>query len=93
MTAKNPCSKTVTPEQAYEVWQSLNGAWTYFVLKKYQSPEKEAANPYARWFCMVQSPIMPKGEYGDTRVWDHDLKRKQLVFESAGSRAVRANHP
>jgi hypothetical protein len=64
----NPCSKRVPPEEAYEVWQSFNGSWTYFVLKKYQAPEKEAANPYARWYCMVQSPTTPKGEYGDVYV-------------------------
>ena len=68
MATNNPCSKKVTPENAYEVWQSYNGTFTYFVLKKYQSPEKEAANPYARWYCMVQSPITPKGEYGDAYV-------------------------
>jgi hypothetical protein len=64
----NPCAKTVKPEQAYEVWQSFDGSWTYFVLKKYQSPEKEAQNPYARWYCMVQSPITTKGEYADVYV-------------------------
>src|SRR5437764_1004534 len=68
MAANNPCSKTVTPEQAYEVWQSYDGTWTYYVLKKYQSPEKEAQNPYAKWYCMVTSPITPKGEYGDVYV-------------------------
>ena len=66
--AKNPCSKRVTPETAYEVWQSYDGSWTYFVLKKYQSPEKEAQNPFARWFCMIQSPAAPRGEYGDVYV-------------------------
>jgi hypothetical protein len=66
--AQNPCAKTVKPEAAYEVWQSFDGSWTYFVLKKYQSPEKEAINPYARWYCLVQSPITPKGEYGDVYV-------------------------
>ena len=68
MAGKNPCAKRVTPENAYEVWQSYNGSWTYFVLKKYQSPENEAKNPYASWYCMVQSPITPKGEYGDVYV-------------------------
>ena len=68
MASKNPCSKRVTPETAYEVWQSYNGSWTYFVLKKYQTPEKEASNLYARWYCLVQSPITPKGEYGDVYV-------------------------
>ena len=68
MAAKNPCSKTVKPEEAYEVWQSFDGSWTWYVLKKYQSPEKEAKNPYARWYCMVQSPAMPNGGYGDAYV-------------------------
>ena len=66
--AVNSSARRVTPKQAYEVWQSFNGQWTYFVLKKYQAPEKEAKNPYARWYCMVQSPITPKGEYGDVYV-------------------------
>ena len=68
MAVKNPCAKRVTPETAYEVWQSYNGSFTYFVLKKYQSPEKEAQNPFARWFCMIQSPATPRGEYGDVYV-------------------------
>jgi len=71
--AVNPCSKTVKPEQAYEVWRVANhptygGEWTWYVLKKYQSPEKEAANPYARWLCFVTSPYVTSGEYGDTYV-------------------------
>ena len=65
---KNHCGKRVTPENAYEVWQSSDGTWTYFVLKKYQTPEKEAQNPYARWYCLVKSPIVPRGEYGDEYV-------------------------
>ena|SRR5579863_6240342 len=68
MSAQNPCSKTVKPEQAYEVWQSFDGQFTYFVLKKYQSPEKEAHNPFARWYVMTKSPITPNGEYGDAYV-------------------------
>src|SRR5437868_3579664 len=68
MAANNPCAKTVTLENAYEVWQSSDGTWTYFVLKKYQSPEKEANNAYARWYCLGKSPITPKGEYGDVYV-------------------------
>ena len=69
MAAKNPCAKTVTPETAYEVWQSYDGSWTYYVLKKYQSPEKEAQNPYARWYCRVTSPMTTeRGDYGDVYV-------------------------
>jgi hypothetical protein len=63
---KNPCGKTMTPQTAYEVWS--NGNWTYYVLKKYQSPEKEGKNPFARWYCMVTSPVTPNGEYGDVYV-------------------------
>ena len=61
MMPKNSCAKRVTPETAYEVWQSYDGRWTYFVLKKYQSPEKEAANPFARWLVFVKSPAYPNG--------------------------------
>ena len=68
MASKNPCSKRVTPETAYEVWQTYDGQFTYWVLKKYQTPEKEAKNPYARWYCKVQSPITPKGEFGDAYI-------------------------
>lgn len=49
----NACGKRVTPENAYEVWQSFDGQFTYFVLRKYQSPEKEKANLYARWYVMT----------------------------------------
>jgi len=68
MPSKNPCAKTVKKQDAYEVWQSLNGQWTWYVLKKYQTPEKESGNQYARWFCNVESPIVPEGEYGDVYV-------------------------
>jgi hypothetical protein len=54
---------------AHEVWQTDDGTWTWYVLKKYQTPEKEADNPYARWFCLVTSPIVGEdGEMGDTYV-------------------------
>lgn len=63
---KNLCAKTVQPENAYEVWQA--GDWFWYVLKKYQTPSKEASNPYARWYCLVKTPIVPEGEYGDVYV-------------------------
>ena len=66
--ATNPCAKKVTPENAYEVYQNASGKWSYFVLKKYQSPQKEEGNPFARWFCLVKSPVTPRGEYGDAYV-------------------------
>ncbi len=67
---KNPCVKTVSREDAYEVWQSYDGSWTWYVRKKYQSPELEKTNPYARWFCDVVTPMVPSGESGDVYVND-----------------------
>ena len=64
---KNPCAKRMTPQTAYEVWQ--NGTFTYWVLKKYQTPEQEAKNVYARWYCAVISSFTDKTfQYGDTYV-------------------------
>ena len=64
----NPCAKTVKRKDAYEVWKA--GSWTWYVLKKYQSPENEAKNPYARWFCDVVTDVCPDGELGDVYVKD-----------------------
>lgn len=66
--AKNPCARRVTPENAYEVWQSYDGRWTYFVLKKYKSPEAEAKDPYVKWYVLTKSPYVPNGEYSDAYV-------------------------
>jgi len=53
--AKNPCGKTVDVNKPYEIWRA--GDWEWRVLKKYQRPDKEAENEYARWFCAVKSPF------------------------------------
>lgn len=66
--SKNLCAKTVKSENAYEVWEDERIGWKWYCLKKYQTPEKEAGNEYARWFCLVKSPIVPEGEYGDVYV-------------------------
>ena len=100
MAAQNPCSKTVKPENAYEVWQVENhpeygGTWTWYVLKKYQTPEREAANPYARWHCMVTSPnTSARGDWGDVYVTDitsiaHKLAFNPLVPTSGGHDETR----
>ena len=73
MAVKNLCAKTVKPDQAHEVWQvedhsDYGGTWTWYVLKKYQTPEREAQNEYARWLCYVTSPYSPHGDYGDTYI-------------------------
>ena len=61
---KNLCNKTVSIQNAYEVWKNKTG-WTWYVLKKYQADDEKK---YARWFCFVESPFMPNGEYGDEYV-------------------------
>lgn len=66
---KNLQGKTVKRENAYEVWQTRDGSWTWYVLKKYQNPEAEAKNQYAIWFCDVTSPMVgEEGEMGDVYV-------------------------
>lgn len=65
---KNECGKTRKVNEPYEVWQSFDGQWTWAVLKKYQSPEQESKNEYARWFCSVKTPFCPQGELGDVYV-------------------------
>ena len=64
---KNPCGKTVSRENAYEVWQSSDGSWTWYCRKKYQVDDTKE---YARWLCDVVSPFVPDGETGDTYVKD-----------------------
>lgn len=63
--SKNLCGKTVKEEDAYEVWQSRDGSWKWFVLKKWQADDEK---PYARWFVKAYSPFCPEGEMGDEYV-------------------------
>jgi len=66
---KNECGKTRKLDNPYEIW--VMGDWEWRVLKKYQSPEKEQQNPYARWFCAVKSPMtFGSWDYGDTYIKD-----------------------
>lgn len=67
---KNLCNKVRKTDEPYEIWKNGQG-WTWHVLKKYQKPEREKENHYARWFCAVKSPIT-YGEFklGDTYVKD-----------------------
>ena len=68
--SKNECNKTRDIDNPYEIWQGpANFEWR--VLKKYQSPENEAKNDYARWFCAVKSDMTyGEFEYGDTYISD-----------------------
>ncbi len=57
------------------------GSWEWRVLKKYQNPENEAKNPYARWLCAVSS-LITYGNYdmGDTYVMD--VKKYAVLVET-----------
>jgi hypothetical protein len=71
---KNEQAKTRPVNNPYEIWvstwQAGKWAWEWRVLKKYQTPEKEAQNEYARWFTAVRSPYVSSYEMGDTYVKD-----------------------
>jgi hypothetical protein len=51
----NPFSKRRTKDTPYAIFQGQG--FTTLVLKTYQMPEKEEANPHARWFVAVKSPF------------------------------------
>ena len=64
---KNLCGKTRPVNDPYEIYTA--GAFEWRVLKKWQSPAKEASNRYARWFCAVKGPGTYDGyDMGDTYV-------------------------
>ena len=47
----------------------MAGGWEWRILKRYQSPDAGRANPYARWFVAVKSPLTyGSWEYGDTYI-------------------------
>lgn len=78
MASKNPCGKTRPASNPYEIWRA--GDWEWRVLKKYQSPENEAKNPEARWFCLVVTPHTgPSGDLGD--VYARDVKNYATKVE------------
>ena len=76
---KNPCGKTVKVNAPYEVYRN-NSGWEWRVLKKWQSPDKEVGNPYARWFVAVKSPMTHVTyDMGDTYVTDISRMGGELV--------------
>ena len=70
--SKNECGKTRKLDEPYEVYTGPGG-FEWRVLKKYQNPENEAKNPYARWFCAVKSNFT-YGEFEMGDVYVSDIK-------------------
>ena len=79
---KNLCGKTVQRDQAYQVWQSFDGSWTWYVLKMWQADDSK---PWARWFCEVTSPhTYPSSDLGDTYVTDVKGNARKIVNRVPG---------
>ena len=86
MATKNLCGKSRKVDKPYEIWRSADGTWEWRCLKKYQAPETEADNPYARWFCAVKSPMTyGDWEYGDTYIKDIKGYARQTYVEEVKS--------
>lgn len=67
--SKNLHGKTRDLENPYHI--IVAGGWEWRILKRYQSPDGERANPYARWLCAVRSPMTQGGwDMGDTYIRD-----------------------
>ena len=64
---KNTQAKTRKANNPYEIWGNspVLPGWEWHILKKWQIDDNK---PYARYFCLVKSPIVPEGEYGDVYV-------------------------
>ncbi len=89
---KNPCARRVTPDAAYEVWRSNDGLFTTYVLKKYQTPEKEAQNPWAKWYCATSSPgTHGRLEYGDAYVATVKRDAHKLDYNPLAKTSVLCN--
>lgn len=73
---KNECGKMRPQNNPYEIWQSFDGTWTWYVLKKWQVNDDK---PYARWFCNVVTPICPYGEMGDCYVKDIQAQARRIA--------------
>lgn len=79
---KNKCGKTRKVDNPYEIWVNFAAGWEWRILKKYQNPENEAKNPYARWFTAVKSPhTYGRWEMGDTYVKDIQANAIQVQIE------------
>lgn len=74
---KNECGKTRKVNEPYEIWYIPGTVWEWRVLKKWQAPDKEAKNQYARWFCAVKGDGTFGGyDMGDTYV--NEIKRHAI---------------
>lgn len=72
--------KTVKREAAHATFRSVDGSWTWYVLKTYALPKGEAKNGYARWMCLVVTPYVGEnGEQGDCYI--HEVKAAARMID------------
>jgi hypothetical protein len=84
--AKNLRGKTVDRDHAYQVWQTMDGSWTWYVLKEYSADENK---PYGRWFTLVTSPFVgERGELGDTYISDVKANARRIKGTSQAEDAL-----
>lgn len=69
---RNPWSKARSIDNPYvTITSPFYPDWEWRVLKTYQEPMAESANPLARWFCAVKSPFtFGSFDWGDTYIKD-----------------------
>jgi hypothetical protein len=77
MAVKNMFAKSRKPGNGYVVINNAASGWSWEILKLYKSVASSLNDPYARAFCLVKSPIVPEGEFGDV-----------YISEIPGSRSV-----
>ena len=74
---ENIGKKTTSIDKPYMTYEGNGFEWR--VLKKYQSPENEAKNEHARWFCAVKSDFTYGSfELGDvyvSEIKEHGVKQ------------------
>jgi hypothetical protein len=85
--SKNLHGKTREVSNPYLI--ITEGDWEWRVLKRYQSPDAERANPYARWFVAVKSPMTyGSWEMGDSYISQIPTAVAGMDFPDGG--AVRS---
>lgn len=69
-----------------EVYATPDKSWIWLVVKHYQKPKGEAANPYARVMCRVLSPMVgyTSGEIGDVYIKDITSNALKVYDEKDG---------
>jgi hypothetical protein len=78
MKKKNLCSKRVTKDNAYEIWEGfgLEKGKKWYVLQKFQNDEEHL--PGSKWLCYVESK--GGGIVEEVGMWD--VKRYSRLVKS-----------